>query len=132
MRRLQRSGRGSEGATGREPFARAARFGRDDPLSGAHIMPDQIRTIETKTETGGNSTMAFILGGLVVAGGVIGWVIYGGDLTPAGNGGGSKPNITIQTPKPAAPAPVEPAPAAPTPAEPAPAEPAPAAPPANP
>ena len=83
-------------------------------------MADEYRTIETKTETSGNSTMAFILGGLVVAVGVIAWFIYGGDATPAGGGGGTKTNITIENPAPAAPA------------EPAPAEPAPAAPAANP
>ena len=89
-------------------------------------MADEYRTIETKTETGGNSTMAFIIGGLVVAVGVIAWFIYGGDVTPASGGGGTKTNITIENPKPAAPAPAATAPAPAVPA--VPAAPAPAAP----
>lgn len=90
-------------------------------------MADEFRTIETKTESSSGSTMAFIVGGLVVAVGVIAWLVFGGEVSaPKGaSDGASKTSITIDNTAPA-PAPAAPAPAAPAPA-PAPAAPAPAA-----
>jgi type IV secretory pathway VirB10-like protein len=103
-------------------------------------MADEIRTTETKTETGGSSTMAFILGGVVIAVAVIAWLVFGGGMSgPKGaSDDAAKTSITIDntTPAvqppaaaaPATPAPATTAPATPAPATPAPATPAPAAP----
>lgn len=84
---------------------------------------------------GSNNTIIFIVGALVVAVGVLGYMFVSGPA-PSGD---SAPAVTIEnnttTTAPAAdPAPAEPAPAEPAPAEPAPepAAPAPAAPAANP
>ncbi len=84
-------------------------------------MADEFRTIETKTENGSISTMAFILGGVVVAVAVIAWLVFGDGMSaPKGAAdGASKTSITIDNASPA-PAPATPAPAAPAPAAPAP------------
>lgn len=91
-------------------------------------MVDQIRTVETKKEAGGISAMAFILGGVVVAVGIIGYFMYGGSPKHVGTGSSTSTSVTIEAPAPAATPPAATAPAAPAPAAPAPAAPAPAAP----
>lgn len=74
-----------------------------------------------------NGALIFIVGGLVVAVGVVAYVLTGGSVPDAGAGSGSgDANITIENNAPAPAAPAAPAPAEPAPAEPAPAEPAPA------
>ncbi|MGV8986251.1 MAG: hypothetical protein ACOH2H_08215 [Cypionkella sp.] len=80
-------------------------------------MSDPVRIIETKTESAGTSTLAFIIGGLVVAVAVIAWFIYGGDITPKSGGDAGNTSISIDNaaPAPAPAAPAEPAPAAPKP-----------------
>ncbi len=80
-------------------------------------MADPNRIIERNTvvETKSPGGVTFILGGLVVAVAVLGWLFYSGNI-----GGASKPdsttntNVTIEAPEPA-PAPAEPAPAEPAP-----------------
>jgi cytoskeletal protein RodZ len=97
-------------------------------------MADEYRSIErnTTTETKPSSNIAFIVGGLVVAVGVILWLVFGGmstSTTPTSST--TNTSVTVEPTAPAAPAPAaDPAPA-PAPAEPTPA-PAPAPAPADP
>lgn len=75
---------------------------------------------------GASGPIIFIVGGLVVAVGVLFWFFMGGDAESISSGGGDPDvNISVDSSTESAPA-AEPAPAEPTPAEPAPAEPAPA------
>ena len=106
---------------------------------------DKTYVRETRTEPSTGGSMALIVGGLVVAGGFILWLVFGGDgpstvsTDPAADTtnvtveptepADSTTNVTIDADEPAAApaAPAEPAPAEPVetaPAEPAPAEPA--------
>lgn len=91
-------------------------------------MADPIRNFETRTDSGSTSTLAFIIGGLVVAVAVIAYFLFGGSTMPSTGAG--KTSITIDNTAPAATAPAASAPAAtaPTAPAPAPAAPAPAAP----
>ena len=95
-------------------------------------MADDPRPIEINTEARSSTSTAFILGGVVVALGIIGWLVFGGNSMPSSSApyGAAKTSITIDNtaPAPAAPAPAAPAPAPAAPAAPAPAAPAPAAP----
>lgn len=92
-------------------------------------------TYVRETEKKSGSGMALIVGGLVVAVGIILWLVFGG-ATPqvaTPDSPDTTTNVTVETPAadpaPAAPAPADPAPAAPVDTAPAaPAETAPAAP----
>ncbi len=49
--------------------------------------------------SGSNNMLVFILGGLVVAVAVIGWVLYNGGMYPRGGmQGGTHMDVTIQAP----------------------------------
>lgn len=88
------------------------------------------QTYVRETEKSSGASMAFIVGGLVVAVGVIAWALSGGDIdvttTPTPAVENSTTNVTIEPATPAIPtvdvtpaepaAPVEPAPATPAPA----------------
>ena len=77
-------------------------------------------TYVRETKNAGGATMAFIVGGLVVAVAVIAWLVFGGNVDLAtGNSDSSTTNVTIEaTPEqPAAEAPAgEPVPEAAAPA----------------
>lgn len=104
-------------------------------------MSDQRQSTPPQSGEKSNSAIIFIVGGLVVAVGVLAYVFtdgFGGGAMPGETSGATSgaPAINIEnnaTAPAAAPAPAEPAPAPAAPAEPAPAAPAPApAAPANP
>lgn len=93
--------------------------------------PTSTTTTINKTEakpSGGNSTMWFLLGGIVAVLAVIGYLVMGdGALTTSDTAKPEGGNLSINVDTQTAPAPTEPAPTAPAPA-PAPTEPAPTAP----
>lgn len=81
-------------------------------------MADENRTIERNTvvESRSSGGITFIVGGLVVAVGVIAWLVFGSGIGVASKPADSTSNtsVTIEAPAAApAPAPAEPAPAAP-------------------
>ena len=45
--------------------------------------------------SGGNATLAFIVGGLVIAVGIIAWVIFGGDGNPDTAGGAESSDVNV-------------------------------------
>jgi hypothetical protein len=98
------------------------RFHINLTMQGNAAMPDQPNrtTYVRETKKSGGATMAFIVGGLVVAVAVIAWLISGGDVDLAkGNSESSTTNVTIQAApeQPAVEAPaVAPAPEGTTPA----------------
>ena len=86
-------------------------------------MADETRIIERNTNTTkpeGNNGITFIVGGLVVAVGVLVWLVLGGGVPFSTGSGGSTTNtsVTVEAPEPS-PAPA-PEPAAPAVADPAP------------
>lgn len=47
-------------------------------------------------ENSSNSALAFIVGGLVVAVGIIAWVVYGGGAEDAGTGAGNDGDVNVE------------------------------------